>query len=200
MARLIAALGLSALALAARADELAAIRARLDAHSRVRAEFVQTKRIADAQRPLVSRGRMLVWGATGVIWEIEQPFQAAYALREGTTVQVVDGQETVRGAEDDAVSTRVGRVLRALLHGDARSLEQWFEIGARASAERWTITLTPRQGPLASALKSMQVSGREYVESVSIDEASGDATRIQFHNHRDGGALSPLERRLLATD
>jgi hypothetical protein len=201
MARLIFFMFLSSCIGTAGADELSDIRARLDKHPQLRANYVQTRRMADVQRPQVARGRMLVWGRDGVIWEIDKPFRAAYVLREEQTIQIAaDGRQTVRRAEDDAVSARVGRVLNAVVHGDTRALEQWFNIGARMEGGRWSIALTPRQGPMASFLKSMQISGGEFVEAVGIEETGGDTTQIEFRNHRDAAPLSEQERRLLGVD
>lgn len=200
MARIAAILILSFTSLLSFGGELETIRSKLELHPRIRADFVQTRRMAELQRPLVARGKLLVWGSAGVIWEIEQPVRASYVLRDATTIEVADGRETVRSAQDDAGSARVGRILRALVHGDMQSLEQWFEIGARAGAGRWTITLTPRAGPLASFLKSMQVSGADYVEGVLVEETGGDATQIHFRNQRDGVSLTQEERRLLGAD
>jgi hypothetical protein len=199
MARLIAFAVLCGFLLPANADDLATIRARLDKHPQIRADYVQTRRVADVQRPLIARGRMLVWGRDGVIWEIEQPFRAVYVLREDQTVEVsADGRETVRRAQDDAVSARVGRILNALVHGDAKSLEQWFGIDARMEGPRWSIVLTPRPGPIASFLKSMQIVGGDFVEATAIEETNGDNTRIEFRNYREAAPLSDAERRLLA--
>jgi hypothetical protein len=182
------------------AEAMARIRARLDAHGMVRAEFVQTRHMQDVARPIIARGRMLVAGRAGVIWEIERPLKSTIVLLEDTTIQIAaDGRRTVRRSQDDATAARVGRILTALLTGDAKALEQWFDVGVRmAGEERWTISLAPRPGPMAAFLKSMQVSGNEFVEAVGIEETSGDATQIQFHNHRGAGALSDEERRLLA--
>jgi hypothetical protein len=198
MARLIFLIFLASCIGTAGADELADIRARLEKHPQLRADYVQTRRMADVQRPQVARGRMLVWGRDGVIWEIDKPFRAAYVLRDDRTIQIAaDGRQTVRRAEDDAVSARVGRVLNAVVHGDTRALERWFDIGARMEGERWSIALTPRQGPMASFLKSMRISGGQFVELVGIEEAGGDTTQIEFRNHSDAALLSEDERRLL---
>jgi hypothetical protein len=203
MARLIAGFlvlfSWSLLAPAGSPEDMTKIRARLDKHPQLRADYVQTRRMADVQRPLVARGRMLVWGRDGVIWEVERPFRAAYVLRHDQTIQIAaDGRQTVRRAEDDAVSARVGRVLNAVVQGDTKTLEQWFDISVRMEGERWTIALTPRQGPMASFLKSMHISGGEFVEAVGLEEAGGDTTQIEFRNHRDAAPLSEEERRLLA--
>ena len=197
MARLAALVLLLAQSFAAWSGDLDDIRRKLDAHSHVRAEFVQTRKLKDLQRPQVARGRMLAWGGAGVIWEVQEPLRATYVLRENTTIEIVDGRETERSAQDDAASARVGRILKSLLQGNANALGQWFDIAARAAPERWTITLTPHAGPLASYLKSMHVAGAEHVDRVDIEEVDGGSMQIRFRNHRDGGALSDEERRLL---
>ena len=190
--------GLAAAAPASDAEALGRIRSLMQAQPRLRADFEQTKRMADLQQPMVASGRMLVWGEAGVLWEIERPVKMAIALREDTTVQVdAEGRRRTRRAADDAAAARIGRVLRALLHGDIPALEQWFQIAARLDGARWTIQLTPRKGPMAAFLASMQVSGERHVEQVAIDETSGDATRIRFRNHRDAAPLSEHERGLL---
>jgi hypothetical protein len=202
MARVILFLGLLGglvRAYGAESDAMVRIRAQLAAHPSVRAEFVQTKRMADMQHPLVARGRMLVWGQAGVLWQIEQPISSVIVLREDVSIQIdAAGRRTMRRAEDDPAAARVGRVLSALLHGDIASLQQWFDVDARMAGGRWTIKLTPRKGPMASFLQSMQVSGATFAEAVAIEETSGDATEIRFSNQRDGSALSEEERSLLS--
>jgi hypothetical protein len=200
MERVIAAAALFFLcAGSASADAMGEIRARLDAHPVVRAEFVQTRTMADLQRPLVSRGRMVAWGPGGVIWQLEKPVRATYVLRDENTIEIApDGTRTVRSAHDDRGASRIGRVLRAVLKGDAQALGEWFEADARIAGEHWSIALTPRKGPLAFYVKSVQLSGAEFVDSVRIVEENGDATQMQFHNNRGSSELSEEERRLLS--
>jgi hypothetical protein len=189
---------------AAQGDAMAQIRARLEAHQVIRAEFVQTRTSADLQRPQVSRGTLVVaqnGQNGGVIWQMGQPFRSTYILRDDSTVEIAaDGTRTVRSSRDDRGAARIGRVLRAVLKGDARTLDEWFEADARITGERWTLGLAPRQGPLAFFLKSVQIAGGDFVDSVRIVEESGDTTQMQFRNHRTAAALSDEERRLLAGD
>jgi hypothetical protein len=184
---------------AAEGDALERIRAQLGAQPRLRAEFEQVKRMADLERPQVAQGRMLIWGETGVIWEMDEPVKGAVVLREDTTTRIdARGRRITTRAEQDPAAARIGRVLRALLRGDAAALQQWFEISARMlEGGRWTIALTPRKGPMAAFLKGMLVSGEKFAEAVTIDEASGDSTQIRFRNHRDAQPLSERERELL---
>ena len=193
---------LLALAGAASADDAQAIdriRAALEPQPRLRAQFEQTKTMSEVEGPQVAHGRMLLWGEAGVLWEIDDPVKMAIVLKEDTTTQIdAQGRSRTRRARDDAAAARIGRVLRALLHGDTAALEQWFDIAARMEPNQaWRITLTPRKGPMAAFLRAMQVSGRRQVDDVLIEEANGDATRIRFTNYRGAAPLSERERELL---
>jgi hypothetical protein len=184
---------------AAAADEaLVRIRALLDAQPRLRAEFDQTRRSAELERPVLAHGRMLVWREAGVLWQIEQPVKMLVVLREDVTIQIdANGRRRTQRTDDDAGAARAGRILGALLNGDTATLEQWFDIAARIDAQQWSIALTPRRGAMAAFLTSMQVSGDKYVRSVAIDEANGDSTHISFRNHRDAAPLTSEEASLL---
>ena len=200
MGRLIALAALLALGSpAAAADEaLARIRALLDAQPRLRAEFDQTKRSAELERPALAHGRLLVWREAGVVWQLDQPVKMAIVLREDVTIQVdAGGRRKTQQAKNDAAAARLGRILGALLHGDTAMLEQWFDIAARYETRGWTIMLTPRRGAMGAFLKSMQVSGDKYVQAVAIEEANGDSTLIAFRNHRDAAPLTSEEAGLL---
>ena len=200
MARLIALLSFVCLtgAHASEDEAMSRIRALLEAQPRIRAEFEQVKQMADLQHPIVARGRMLVWGQTGVIWEIEEPVKNAIVLREHTTIRIdARGRRLTTRAEHDPAAARMGRVMNALLQGDTATLGQWFQIAAQIGAQGWSITLTPRKGPMSVFLKSMQVMGDKFVRAVALDESNGDSTRIRFLNHRDAAPLSEQERELL---
>jgi hypothetical protein len=174
------------------------IQARLEKHAVVRAEFVQMRTMAELKRPQLSRGRLVAWNAGGVIWEIDQPFRATYVLREDRTIEIAsDGTRTERAAAEDRGGARIGRVLRAVLKGDTKSLDDWFESRARLEGERWTLTLVPRSGPVAFYVKSIQLYGADFIEGVRILEENGDATHMQFRNLHAADAPSDEERRLL---
>ena len=198
MDRLIALVALALLVAAmpvAGADPLAQIARRLEAHDTGRADFVQTRTIAELERPQVARGR-LVWSPGGVIWQVDQPFRTVYVMRDESTVEIsADGTRTERSTQDEPVAGRVVRILRALFRGDARMLEGLFKADATLRQDRWTVTLVPRRSPMSIYLKSIQVSGTNFVEAVRIDDTNGGVTLLQFRNHSLGD-LSEEERRL----
>jgi len=189
---------LAAAAHAATEDPLAGIQARLEKHAVVRAEFVQMRTMKDLHRPQLSRGRLVAWNAGGVIWQIEQPFRATYVLRDERTIEIgADGMRSERSAADDRGAARIGRVLRAVLKGDAKALEDWFEARPRTEGDRWSLTLVPKNGSLSYFVKSIQLYGADFVEGVRILEENGDATHMQFRNPHAADAPSEDERKLL---
>jgi len=204
MGRLIAAAALLASAAApanAQPAALDQIRARLDAHAVVRAEFVQTRTLAALERPLVARGRLLVSRADGVVWQVEQPYRAAYVLQQDSVTEIAaDGMRTRRDARDAPAIARVGRILGALVSANATALDNDFHVDAGVTGERWHIVLQPRQSQVAQRLKVIRVNGGDFVESVRIDEASGDTTQLQFRSQRGAASLSEDERRLFVGD
>jgi outer membrane lipoprotein-sorting protein len=202
MGRLIAAAVLLALPAApatAQSSALDQIRARLDAHAVVRAEFVQTRTMAALQRPQVSRGQLLVSRSEGAVWRMVEPYTVTYVLRQDSVVEIAaDGTRTRRDAREAPAVARIGRIMSALVMADAAALGNDFQIEAGVTGERWHIALSPRQASIAQRLKSVRVSGREFVDSVEVEETGGDATQLQFRNHRGGANLSEDERRLFA--
>jgi len=120
-------------------------------------------------------------------------------LRDDTTIEIAaDGSRTVRSAGDDRGAARIGRVLRAVIKGDTKTLDDWFEAQPRIEGERWSLTLVPRSGPIGYFVKSIQLYGGDFVEGVRIAEENGDTTHMQFRNPRAADQPSDEERRLLA--
>jgi hypothetical protein len=204
MGRVIAALAAACVSAAAGAaagpEEIERIRSRLDAHPVVRAEFVQTRRIAALTKPLVTRGQLLVSRKDGVAWRIEQPYRVTYVLKQDVTIEIAaDGTRTLRSAREAPAAARTSRIVRALVGGEPGALGNWFEVEASVSGAQWKIALTPKQSQFSQFLKAVRLGGAEFVEEVAIDEANGDATRIEFRGHR-AGALSDEERRVFTAD
>jgi hypothetical protein len=134
-----------------------------------------------------------------VVWQVEQPYRAAYVLQQDSVTEIAaDGTRTRRDARDAPAMARIGRVLGALVSANAAALGNEFHAEATVTGERWQIMLEPRQAQVAQRLKAVRVNGGAFVESVHIDEASGDTTQLQFRNQRGAATLSEDERRLFA--
>ena len=186
----------------ARADgTLRQISAQIEQYAVVRADFEQTKQMAALKRPLVTKGRLVVSGSRGVLWQIEQPFHMSYVLGESKIVEIgSDGARRVRDTREVPGLAQVGRVFRAMLGADSDALREYFEATVQGTPDHWAIELTPKQAQLAKFLGAMQLSGGRFVEEIRISEAGGDRTQIAFQNSRGASTLSADELALFGGD
>jgi outer membrane lipoprotein-sorting protein len=164
----------------------------------LRAEFTQTKTIAALTRPLVTTGGFSYVRGAGLLWRIDQPYRATYVLNERGIVEVDSAGVARAGAGQGAGLQHVSRIFRALFEPDIALLEQYFTTVANGNAERWELTLTPRQSALRQAFKIVHVRGGRFVEEVAFDEANGDTTRLRFRDTREAAAPGDEEKRLLS--
>jgi hypothetical protein len=160
----------------------------------VRAEFVQTKQMAALKRPLVTSGQLVFSKSQGILWQIERPYRLSYVLGETRIVEIGgDGARRVREIRDVPGLAQVGRVFRAMLGADASALTEHFDVEAIGDADKWSISLKPRQAQLAQYISAMALSGGRFVEEIRISEAGGDSTQIRFRNSQQASALSDAE-------
>ncbi|MBP9713925.1 MAG: outer membrane lipoprotein carrier protein LolA [Sterolibacterium sp.] len=177
-------------------DELAARMAqRFEQTPVIRAEFMQEKAMAAFKKPLMTRGRLVFARGQGVIWKIEAPLRLTYVLGEDRITEMgEDGVAQVRTAQDVPGLAQVGRVFRALLGAQTEALRELFTIAPEGSVDAWRLQLTPKPGPLAQAIKKIQLAGGRHVERIRIEEGNGDATTIAFSHTSEDRMLTSAER------
>jgi len=186
---------------AAEPATLARIAARIEHYPVLRAEFVQTRQMAEMKRPLLTRGRLTFARGQGVLWQIEQPMRMSYVLGEKRVVEIgSDGVRRERALREVPGLAQVGRVLRALLGADLGALQEYFDVVVDGDEGRWEITLKPRQAQLAQFLSGMQLSGTRFVEAIVISEAGGDTTQIRFRDTQGAAAPNEAELQLFGGD
>ena len=187
MHRLLILLCLATAAAAHAADDLAdRVIARLASYPVVRADFVQEKSLPSLTRPVVSTGRMVLSREQGLLWQVEQP------------VKLTVVYSTTGAASGGAVEAEMGRLVRAILAGDLRELRTSFTLEPQGELERWTIRLVPRAGELAQYLRIIELAGGAHLESIGIDETSGERLRVRMKNFVVANELEPAERKALA--
>lgn len=169
-------------ALPVHADELlASILERLAEPPVIRAQFVQERSIADLTRATVSRGRVAVSRQDGVLWQIESPVKLALAFtRNGVIETGADGVRRSRGQRRGAVDTEIGRLMQSIVGANEESLKTAFDAVAQGSLERWTIRLTPRAREMARFLREVRLGGGRRLETIEIEETSGNSTAIRM--------------------
>jgi len=192
-----AALLFLACAFPAHADELlAGILKRLGEPAVVRAQFVQERLITDMTRPTLSRGRIAVSRRDGLLWRIESPVKIALAFTPTAIIETgTDGVRRQR-AQGRSVDAQIGRVLRGILGADEQALRESFEAAAAGSPERWTIRLAPRAREMARVLREIRLGGGRHLETIEVEETSGNLTTIRMRQVSVADTLDPDELEL----
>ena len=183
------------LALPAHADELlGGILKRLAEPRVVRAQFVQERTLADLERPSLSRGRIVVSREQGVLWQIESPVKLTLAFTPNGIVQTgADGVRRRQAQRRGAVETETARLMQGILGADEASLKATFDARAAGSLERWTMRLAPRARETARYLREVRLSGGGRLETIEIEETSGNYTVIRMKQVAVGERLEPDE-------
>jgi hypothetical protein len=194
------------LAVEAFADDAALDRVRknLEEASVLRTNFEQTKTMRALKKPLILSGRLVFSKSHGILWVIDSPFQRRYVLGEASVAEIAeDGTRRERASADLPGFSRAARIFRAILNGDARTLEDSFEVCVKtpapaegASPGSWEVTLIPKEDSLVRFLSEMRISGSRFVENLTIEEALGDRSEIRFTGTRGDASLSEDERAL----
>ena len=191
-------LSVLAFAVPAHADELlGAILKRLAEPRVVRAQFVQERTLADLERPTVSRGRVTVSREQGVLWQIESPVKMTLAFGPQGIVQTgVDGVRRRQAQRRGAVETETARLMQAILGASEESLKATFDARAAGSVERWTMRLAPRARETARYLREVRLGGGRRLETIEIEETSGNYTVIRMRQVAVAERLEPDELEL----
>lgn len=183
------------------ADTLDTITSRIAQHNAIRAQFVQTKKMAALKKPLVIQGNLLYVKNEGVLWEIERPYRITYVLNDSRIVEIAaNGTRQVRNARDVPGLSQIGQIFQAMLGGDAAALTKYFDARIMEQPSQWDVLLKPRQQQLQQFLTQIQLSGDEFVQDIVIGEANGDTTQIHLNNAQAVSLLGDNERRLLRGD
>lgn len=174
-------------------DLLEKILQRLGEPAVVRAQFVQERLITDMTRPTLSRGRIVVSRRDGLLWRIESPVKLTLAFTSTAIIETgTDGVRRVR-AQGRSVDSQIGRVLRGILGADEQALRESFEAAATGSPERWTIRLAPRAREMARVLREIRLGGARHLETIEVEETSGNQTTIRMRQFSVADKLDPDE-------
>ncbi|HVE06081.1 MAG TPA: outer membrane lipoprotein carrier protein LolA [Paraburkholderia sp.] len=181
---------------------VSAVASRLGQVKGIRAQFRQTQTLSAMRQPLVSTGSLLFYRERGVVWQIDTPYKTTYVIGDaGVTELNADGQRTQAAGTSHANGAQgvaqVSKMMRAMLGGDLSALYAQFDVAAQGTPEHWQMKLTPNQPQLAQSIKTLQMSGGAYLQTLRITLANGDVTQLDFTGSTAVDQLTPAERALL---
>ncbi len=147
------------------------------------ASFVQTRTLPGFDAPLVSHGKLSYDKAKGFSWEITQPYHYLFEMNGGKAhEQLPDGTARDLDPEQTPWLAAVQHIFISALSGDRSQLESYFQVAAKPAGAGQELTLTPKPGPIADAIKTIQVteSAPGQPQHLEIFEVSGGKMDIRF--------------------
>jgi hypothetical protein len=180
---------------AARADAsddrvFAEMMERLQRSSVLRVSFRQERLLRVLGRPLISHGSVLIVAERGVLWQVEDPYEAIFRIRPGDIVEWEgdDHPRPVRIATNPIFHFMI-EMLLGLLTGDPSGLREGFDAEALPNDDGWSLRLTPQAGDLSGIIASIEISGDRFIEEVRIEDAKGDAVNFTFNDFQVQGTV-----------
>jgi hypothetical protein len=147
-------------------------------------DFVQSRKVKGFRRALVSRGHFTLTRGEGIRWVTTEPFASELVVSPDEVSSRQGDAELFRLGVKEPATGLVLQLLFASLAGDLEVLTKHFDVEAHVEGCAWSVLLTPKPGLLSRAFSRVELSGRQYVESVRLVEVSGDETHVTLSNSR----------------
>jgi len=177
---LLAGLALALLAPSAPADSdwtLARLLAGFAKTHEAHASFIERKRVAILDRPLVSTGELMFVAPDRLEKRTLRPRRELLRV-EGNHLSIERGDRTLeidlRSYPEVAAFVES---IRGTLAGDRGTLERFYQLRLDGDAASWALTLTPRAPGMAALVEQVRIAGKgAEISVVEIQQANGDST------------------------
>ncbi len=166
----------------------------------LRGRFVQDRQLAGFTKPLRSEGSFVLVPGTGLIWSGQKPFSNVTVITSNGILQLAGGQVAMRlQASRVPGLSHLYEILGAAVSGDVKPLRQTFTVMQSGNPAQWRLVLTPLHSESAAVaqLKSLTLTGGQFVDAIEIDKGGGDVDRISFlDQHVEASHLTGDEKEL----
>ena len=160
----------------------------IETHSRrietLRCRFTQERSLAMFQQPIRFHGRLALIRPDRLRWEFLSPVPSVLIFNGDRGLRCTDGSDPVEfNLATDPVMRMVAEQLWTWLKGDYAALRQSYAIKQSGPA---AITVTPVDQGTADIIAAIDITFDDATfqpQSVTILEAGGDSTRIDFSDY-----------------
>ena len=162
--------------------------------------FDQQKALVGLKKPVRSTGRFCAVTDKGVLWNTLTPFASTLRISREEIVQSQGDRVTSRlSSREEPTIGVISDLLFSVLAGDFARLKSGFRIDASVQAPSWSAKLVPKESGMRRVISAIDLGGAEFVQRITMVEASGDRTVITFANIVTGpSALQPDEAKAFA--
>jgi len=141
------------------------------------ASFIERKRVAVLDRPLVSTGELTFVAPDRLEKRTLRPRRELLKV-EGNHLSIERGDRTLeidlRSYPEVAAFVES---IRGTLAGDRGALERFYQLRLEGEAASWALTLTPRAPGMAALVEQVRIAGKgAEISVVEIQQANGDST------------------------
>lgn len=153
----------------------------LGRHSSGQASFTERKYLAVLDQPVESSGE-LRFQAPDRLEKITLKPKVESMVLEGNTLTVTRGKKqfNLRLSDYNEVAGFIDSI-RATLAGDRATLERTYALHLSGGAERWTLSLLPRDPRMAEIVVRINIGGsRGRLREIEILQADGDRSVMQI--------------------
>ena len=161
--------------------------------------FAQEKKLSILTKPLISAGDFLIVKDLGVVWNVRSPVTSNLVI---TQDQVLMSDRAPSNA--GRTTKYVAKVLMLILSGNLDAITDVFHIISveLKQDDQWTLELEPKTTILKKFLSGITLCGGRTIETVYLEESSGDSTRLILTEieHFDPVPESMIERFSLRSD
>ena len=168
-------------AIAAEAWTVAQLMQALGKHRNGQATFTERKYLAVLDQPVESSGE-LRFQAPDRLEKITLKPRPESLVLEGNNLSVTRGKKqfNVRLSDYGEVAGFIDSI-RATLAGDRDTLERTYALHLAGNAERWTLTLLPRDTRMAEVVTRINIAGtRGLLREIEILQADGDRSVMEI--------------------
>lgn len=168
-------------AIAAESWTVAQLMQALGKHRSGQATFQERKYLAVLDQPVESSGELRFQAPDRLEKITLKPRPEALVL-EGNNLSVTRGKKqfNVRLSDYGEVTGFIDSI-RATLAGDRDTLERTYALHLAGNAERWTLTLLPRDTRMAEVVTRINITGtRGLLREIEILQADGDRSVMEI--------------------
>lgn len=154
----------------------------LEPNQVIRGNFEQRRHLVGLDLPLVSRGRFVVIGNLGVLWQTKDPFQFDLVIAPTGILQVMPGEAPLELAAANAGANYFFGILEQVFESKSsnEALDIFLVEQTSGPDSGWTRTLIPKSELMASQIETIIITGAEFVNKVEIRRSSGDREILDF--------------------
>ncbi|MBQ0040219.1 MAG: outer membrane lipoprotein carrier protein LolA [Treponema sp.] len=168
-------------------------------------DFTQEKTVGKNNRKLKSNGKF-IFSTDGIVWNTIRPFPSTLVLGADYMVQIgSDGTRKVTDARGNDAFKSVSSTLLAVFSNDITKLNQNFNVNFSAEADKWTVTLQPKDKTVASVMTAIVLKGSSAaagseIDGIQLNEANGGTVDYAFANQTHPKELTTDEKSLFKAD